>query len=63
MPRLPRDGRVRVAAFAQASGDSGLDNAAMQAISGGGPFGPLPVQYNEAEIHVQMNFSYNQPKR
>ena len=59
---IRRDGTVRKVAFAQQTGDPTLDNTAIQAISGGGPFGPLPVQYTEAEIRVQMNFSYSQPR-
>jgi protein TonB len=60
---INRDGTVRKVSFAQQTGDPTLDNTAIQAISGGGPFGPLPVQYTEAEIRVQMNFSYNQPRQ
>ena len=60
---IQRDGTVRKVAFVQQTGDPSLDNTAIQAISGGGPFGPLPVQYTEAEIHVQMNFAYNQPRQ
>jgi TonB family protein len=59
---IQRDGTVRKVAFVQQTGDPTLDNTAIQAISGGGPFGPLPVQYTEAEIHVQMNFAYSQPR-
>jgi TonB family protein len=60
---IRRDGTVGKVSFVQQTGDPMLDNNAIQAISGGGPFGPLPVQYTEAEIHVQMNFSYNQPRQ
>jgi TonB family protein len=60
---VQRDGTVRTVAFVQQTGDGSLDNAAIAAISGGGPFGPLPPQYLGNEIHVQMNFSYNAPKR
>jgi TonB family protein len=59
---IQRDGTVRKVAFVQQTGDSSLDNTAIIAISQGGPFGPLPLQYTEAEIHVQMNFAYNQPR-
>jgi len=59
---IQRDGTVRKAAFAQQTGNPTLDNTAIAAISGGGPFGPLPVQYRGSEIHVQMNFSYNDPR-
>jgi len=58
-----RDGTVGKVSWAQQTGDPSLDNAAVQAISGGGPFGPLPGGYPEAEIHVQMNFAYNQPRQ
>lgn len=60
---IQRDGTVRKVAFVQQTGDTSLDNTAIIAISQGGPFGPLPVQYTEAEIHVQMNFAYNQPRQ
>jgi len=60
---IRRDGTVRKAVFAQSTGDASLDNAALMAISQAGPFGPLPVQYTEAEIRVEMNFSYNQPRQ
>jgi TonB family protein len=60
---IQRDGTVRKISFAQQTGDAALDNAAVAAISGGGPFGPLPAQYRGSEIHVQMNFAYNVPKR
>jgi TonB family protein len=60
---IQRDGTVRTVAFVQQTGDGSLDNAAIAAISGGGPFGPLPPQYRGNEIHVQMNFAYNAPKR
>jgi TonB family protein len=60
---IQRDGTIRKVVFAQQTGDPSLDNTAVQAISGGGPFGPLPVQYTEAEIHVEMDFAYNQPRR
>ncbi|MEI9971639.1 MAG: TonB family protein [Ignavibacteriota bacterium] len=60
---IQRDGTVRKVAFAQQTGDSSMDNTAVMAISQAGPFGPLPVQYTEGEIHVQMNFSYNQPRQ
>jgi len=59
---IARDGTVRKAVFAQSTGDKSLDDAAVQAISGGSPFGPLPVMYKGGEIHVQMNFMYNVPK-
>ena len=58
-----RDGTIRKASFAQQTGDPTMDNTAIMAISQAGPFGPLPVQYNEGEIHVQINFSYNQPRQ
>lgn len=58
-----RDGTVRKVVFVQQTGDPTLDNTAIQAISGGGPFGPLPAQFTEAEIHVQMNFAYSQPRQ
>ena len=60
---IQRDGTVRTVAFAQQTGDRSLDDTAVIAISQAGPFGPLPVQYTEAEIHVQMNFAYNQPRQ
>ena len=56
---IERDGTVGKVVFAQQTGDRVMDDTAIQAISAGGPFGPLPVQYNEGEIHVQMNFAYN----
>jgi protein TonB len=59
---IHRDGTVGKVAWAQQTGDPTLDNTAVIAISQAGPFGPLPVQYNEGEIHVQMNFGYNQPR-
>jgi TonB family protein len=60
---IRRDGTVPKVVFVQQTGDSSLDNTAVIAISQAGPFGPLPVQYSEAEIHVQMNFAYNQPRQ
>lgn len=60
---IRRDGTVRTAAFSHQTGFTPLDNAALEAISGGGPFGPLPAQYKGTEIHVEMNFMYNVPKR
>jgi TonB family protein len=60
---IQRDGTVRKVAYAQSTGDPSLDNTAVMSISQAGPFGPLPVQYTEAEIHVQMNFAYNQPRQ
>jgi len=60
---IQRDGTVRTVAFAQQTGDPALDHAAVMAISGGGPFGPLPRQYRGSEIHVQMNFAYNTPQK
>jgi TonB family protein len=59
---IRRDGTVPKVVFVQQTGDSSLDNTAVIAISQAGPFRPLPVQYTEAEIHVQMNFGYNQPR-
>jgi TonB family protein len=56
---IERDGTVGKVVFAQSTGDRSMDDTAIQAISAGGPFGPLPVQYTEGEIHVQMNFAYN----
>ena len=60
---IRRDGTVRKVAYAQQTGDPSLDDTAVMAISQAGPFGPLPVGYNDAEIHVQMNFAYNQPRQ
>jgi TonB family protein len=60
---ITRDGTIRKASFAQQTGDPSMDNTAIMAISQSGPFGPLPVQYHDAEIHVQINFSYNQPRQ
>ena len=60
---IKRDGTVGKVVFVQQTGDHSMDDTAIQAISAGGPFGPLPVQYGDAEIHVQMNFSYNQVRR
>jgi TonB family protein len=60
---IQRDGTVRVAAYVQQTGDPSLDQAAIKAISGGGPFGPLPARFKGDEIHVQMNFAYNAPRR
>ena len=60
---IRRDGTVPKVVFVQQTGDRTLDDTAIIAISQGGPFGPLPVQYTEGEIHVQMNFAYNQPRQ
>ena len=60
---IRRDGTVRTIAFVQQTGIASLDNATVAAISGGAPFGPLPGAYRGNEIHVQMNFAYNTPKR
>jgi TonB family protein len=60
---IQRDGTVPKVVFVQQTGDPTLDNTAIAAISGGGPFGPLPAQYRGADIHVQMNFAYNAPKQ
>ena len=60
---IERDGTVGKVAIAQQAGDPILDRTAVAAISGGGPFGPLPPQYRAGEIHVQMNFAYNVPKQ
>jgi len=60
---IRRDGTVPKIVFAQQTGDASMDNTAIMAISQSGPFGPLPAQYTESEIHVQMNFSYNQPRQ
>jgi TonB family protein len=60
---IQRDGTVAKIVFSQQTNDPSLNNAAVQAISGGGPFGPLPRQYQGLEIHVQMNFAYNVPRR
>jgi len=60
---IERDGTVGKVAFSQQTGDPTLDRTAVAAISGGGPFGPLPRQYRGSEIHVQMNFAYNVPKQ
>jgi len=60
---IRRDGTVPKVVFVQQTGDPSLDGTAIAAISGGGPFGPLPAQYRGGEIHVQMNFAYNVPKQ
>ncbi len=60
---IRKDGTVPKVVFVQQTGDRTLDDTAIIAISQGGPFGPLPVQYTEGEIHVQMNFAYNQPRQ
>jgi TonB family protein len=60
---IQRDGRVSKVVYAEQTGDPSLDNTAVMAISQAGPFGPLPVQYTAGEIHVQMNFAYNQPRQ
>ncbi len=60
---IQRDGTVPKVVFVQQTGDPLLDGTAIAAISGGGPFGPLPVRYRGSEIHVQMNFAYNVPKQ
>jgi TonB family protein len=60
---IERDGTVGKVAFAQSAGDPTLDRISIAAISGGAPFGPLPVQFRGTEIHVQMNFSYFQPRQ
>ena len=60
---IQRDGTVSKIVFAQSTNDQSLNNAAVQAVSGGGPFGALPRQYQGLEIHVQMNFAYNVPRR
>jgi TonB family protein len=58
-----RDGTVGKVSYSQQTGDPTLDNTAVMAISAAGPFGPLPVQYTEGEIHLEMNFAYNQPRK
>ena len=60
---IRKDGTVPKVVYAQQTGDPTLDNTAVMAISQASPFGPLPVQYSETEIHVEMNFAYNQPKK
>jgi len=60
---IRRDGTVRKVAYAQQTGDPTLDETAVMAISQAGPFGPLPGQFPDSEIHVQMNFAYNQPRQ
>lgn len=58
---IRRDGAVGKVSFAQGSGDPVLDRTAIEAISGGGPFGPLPARYKDSVIHVQMNFAFAVP--
>jgi len=60
---IRRDGTIGKVAYAQQTGDASMDNTAVMAISSAGPFEPLPGQYTDAEIHVQMNFAYNQPRK
>jgi TonB family protein len=60
---IQRDGTVRKIVTAQSTGNRIQENAAVSAVSGGGPFGPLPLQYRDNEIRVQMNFAYNVPKQ
>lgn len=60
---IERDGTVPKIVFVTQTGDRTLDQAAIEAISGGAPFGPLPAKYTGSEIHVQMNFLYNTVSR
>jgi TonB family protein len=60
---IRRDGTVGKMVFVTATGDHTMDDIAIQSISAGGPFGPLPRDFPDAEIHVQMGFAYNQVHR
>jgi periplasmic protein TonB len=60
---INRDGTVGKVVFAQRTGSPTLDRTAIEAISGGGPFGPFPGQYRGSEIRVEMNFAYNAPRQ
>jgi protein TonB len=51
-----RDGSVRDAKVAQASGNSTLDYSALRAVMDAAPFTPLPPGYERSEANVELRF-------
>ena len=60
---IGRDGTVRKIVPVEQTSVAALDNAAIAAISESNPFPPLPPAFRGPEIHVQVNFAYNVPRR
>jgi TonB family protein len=59
---IDRTGMVPKLAIASSSGVDALDRAAVAAVSGSTPFPPLPREYKNDIIKIQLNFDYNMVK-
>ena len=59
---IDRTGMVPKLAIASSSGVDSLDRAAVAAVSGSTPFPPLPREYKNDVIKIQLNFDYNMAK-
>jgi TonB family protein len=59
---IDRTGMVPKLAIASSSGVDSLDRAAVAAVSGSTPFPPLPREYKNDVIKIQLNFDYNMVK-
>ncbi|MBI4667040.1 MAG: TonB family protein [Nitrospinae bacterium] len=58
--KILRDGSVAGVTLEKSSGNSALDESALQAIIKGAPFGPLPADYPTDSLTVHFSFDYEQ---
>jgi periplasmic protein TonB len=53
---IQRDGSIRSAKVAQASGNSTMDFSALRAVMDASPFPPLPSEYERSQASVELQF-------
>jgi protein TonB len=51
-----RDGSVQNAKVAQSSGNNTLDVSALRAVGDAGPFPPLPAEWTQRQVDVELRF-------
>lgn len=57
--RIMRDGSVTDVKIEESSGNTNLDNSAIQAVILSAPFDPLPEKYSETELSIHYNFTFS----
>jgi TonB family protein len=60
---IARNGSVPKLVIVGYSGTEAFDRAAVAGISASNPFPPLPEEFRGDQVRLQLNFSYNVPRR
>ena len=58
---IKRDGSIGKITMVESSGETTLDNFALEGVKSAGPFPPLPTTYASEMLELRFHFEYNRP--